>query len=280
MSPDREIDILAGELRTSIGLLLRRLRQAQADGELTLPETAALARLDRGGPATSAELRGPSRSARSRWARPSPRSRRAAWSAARPTRPTAGGWSCRVTTPACRCCATAAARAPRRWRRRCRSGFTADELEQLLARRAAARATGAEHLMRARGAAVVVDDRYKWVALSNTTLAVFMAALDGSIVIIALPAIFRGIHLDPLEPGQHQLPAVDDHGLPARAGRAGGHARPARATCTAGCGSTTPASSVFTVASILLSFDPFHGRPGRAVADRLAAAAGRSAGRC
>ena len=41
-------------------------------------------------------------------------------------------------------------------------------------------------------------DRYKWVALSNTTMAVFMSALDGSIVIIALPAIFRGIHVDPL----------------------------------------------------------------------------------
>lgn len=33
-------------------------------------------------------------------------------------------------------------------------------------------------------------DRYRWIALSNTTLAVFMSALDGSIVIIALPAIF------------------------------------------------------------------------------------------
>jgi MFS family permease len=39
------------------------------------------------------------------------------------------------------------------------------------------------------------------VALSNTTLGVLMAALDGSIVIIALPAIFRGIGLDPLAPG-------------------------------------------------------------------------------
>jgi hypothetical protein len=44
----------------------------------------------------------------------------------------------------------------------------------------------------------VTDDRYKWVALANTTAAVFMSALDGSIVLIALPAIFRGIHLDPL----------------------------------------------------------------------------------
>ena len=36
--------------------------------------------------------------------------------------------------------------------------------------------------------------------LSNTTLGAFMATLDSSIVIISLPAIFRGIHLDPLDP--------------------------------------------------------------------------------
>src|SRR5246127_1010696 len=42
--------------------------------------------------------------------------------------------------------------------------------------------------------------RYKWTALSNTTLGMFMATLDSSIVIISLPAIFRGIHLDPLQP--------------------------------------------------------------------------------
>jgi MFS family permease len=42
---------------------------------------------------------------------------------------------------------------------------------------------------------------YKWVALSNTTLAMVMATIDGSIVIIALPAIFRGINLNPLTPG-------------------------------------------------------------------------------
>jgi DNA-binding MarR family transcriptional regulator len=40
----------------SIGLLLRRLRQVQAEGELTLPESSALARLDRGGPATPTAL--------------------------------------------------------------------------------------------------------------------------------------------------------------------------------------------------------------------------------
>jgi MFS family permease len=43
--------------------------------------------------------------------------------------------------------------------------------------------------------------RYKWVALSNTTLSMTMATIDASIVIVAMPAIFRGIHLNPLTPG-------------------------------------------------------------------------------
>jgi MFS family permease len=42
---------------------------------------------------------------------------------------------------------------------------------------------------------------YKWVALSNTTLGVLLATIDASIVLIAMPDIFRGIHLDPLQPG-------------------------------------------------------------------------------
>ncbi len=42
---------------------------------------------------------------------------------------------------------------------------------------------------------------YKWVALSNTTLGILSATVNGSIVIISLPAIFRGIHLNPLTPG-------------------------------------------------------------------------------
>ncbi|MGA3030496.1 MAG: MFS transporter [Candidatus Limnocylindrales bacterium] len=45
------------------------------------------------------------------------------------------------------------------------------------------------------------DPNYKWVALSNTTLGVLMSAIDGSIVIISLPAIFAGIKLNPLDPG-------------------------------------------------------------------------------
>ncbi|HXP99392.1 MAG TPA: MFS transporter [Solirubrobacteraceae bacterium] len=43
-------------------------------------------------------------------------------------------------------------------------------------------------------------DRYKWIALSNVTLGVLLATLDGSITLIAMPDIFRGIHLDPLVP--------------------------------------------------------------------------------
>ena len=45
-----------------------------------------------------------------------------------------------------------------------------------------------------------IRDRYKWIALSNTTLAVLLATLDISITLIAMPAIFRGINLDPLVP--------------------------------------------------------------------------------
>src|SRR5215475_10844712 len=42
---------------------------------------------------------------------------------------------------------------------------------------------------------------YKWVALSNTTIGVLLATIDSSIMLIAMPEIFRGIGLNPLEPG-------------------------------------------------------------------------------
>ncbi len=51
------------------------------------------------------------------------------------------------------------------------------------------------------GATAARQDNYKWVALANTTAAVFMSQLDGSIVLIALPAIFVGIGLDRSRPG-------------------------------------------------------------------------------
>ncbi len=43
--------------------------------------------------------------------------------------------------------------------------------------------------------------RYKWVVLSNTTLGILLASVNASIVLISLPAIFRGIGLNPLAPG-------------------------------------------------------------------------------
>jgi MFS family permease len=113
----------------------------------------------------------------------------------------------------------------------------------------------------ASGTTVVTGDRYKWVALSNTTAAVFMSALDGSIVIIALPAIFRGINLDPLAPGNvtYLLWMIMGYRLVqavlvmtlGRLGDMFGRVRIYNA-----------GFAVFTAASVLLSFDPFHGTHG------------------
>jgi MFS family permease len=105
------------------------------------------------------------------------------------------------------------------------------------------------------------DDSYKWVALANTTAAMFMSALDGSIVIIALPAIFRGIHLDPLSSGNisyllwmimgyRLVQAV----LVVNLGRLGDMFGRVRMY--------NQGFVVFTIASILLSFDPFQGTHG------------------
>jgi MFS family permease len=120
-----------------------------------------------------------------------------------------------------------------------------------------------------RAATTPPDHGYTWVALSNTTMAVFMSALDGSIVIISLPAIFRGIHLDPLAAGNigyllwmimgyRLVQAV----LVVTLGRLGdmyGRVRIYNA-----------GFAVFALASVLLSFDPF---AGGSVAGLIAAAA-------
>jgi EmrB/QacA subfamily drug resistance transporter len=47
-----------------------------------------------------------------------------------------------------------------------------------------------------------IGPHYKWIALTNTTLGVLMASIDSSIVLISLPAIFNGIHVNPLAPGE------------------------------------------------------------------------------
>ncbi|WP_285549985.1 MFS transporter [Actinoplanes regularis] len=52
-----------------------------------------------------------------------------------------------------------------------------------------------------RGVLAADDPHYKWVALSNTTLGTLLATINSSIVLISLPAIFKGVELDPLQPG-------------------------------------------------------------------------------
>ena len=47
--------------------------------------------------------------------------------------------------------------------------------------------------------------RCKWIALSNTTLGMLMATVNASIMLIALPDIFRGIGVNPLQPGNTTL---------------------------------------------------------------------------
>src|SRR6202008_710702 len=101
-------------------------------------------------------------------------------------------------------------------------------------------------------------DNYRWVALTNTTAAVFMSALDGSIVIIALPAIFRGIGLDPLAPAniayllwvimRYRLGQAGFVVILGRLGDIVGRVR-----------IYNLGFAVFTVASVLLSLDPFTG---------------------
>ncbi|HEY1988456.1 MAG TPA: MFS transporter [Acidimicrobiales bacterium] len=49
--------------------------------------------------------------------------------------------------------------------------------------------------------AAVTEDGYKWVALFISTLGMLMATIDGSITLISLPDIFRGIGIDPLQSG-------------------------------------------------------------------------------
>jgi MFS family permease len=99
---------------------------------------------------------------------------------------------------------------------------------------------------------------YKWVALSNTTLGMLMATVNSSIVIISLPAIFRGIGLEPLQPGNIGYLLwmlmgylVATSVLVVTFGRIGdmlGRVRMYNAGCV-----------VFTVASIGLALVPGHG---------------------
>ena len=205
IAPD--VERAAGELRACLGPLVRRLRQVQVDGELTLSQVSVLVRLEREGPSTPGALAAVeqitpqsmgailaalaqgglvSRSGRpvrrapgahlDHRRRPGKPSRRPS-----PKGPAAGPSHHRNPHPGR---ATAADRghptAGTLW-------FSLSETALLP--------------QPARGAERPADDRYKWVALTNTSLGMFMAVLDSSIVIIAMPAIFRGIGLNPLAPG-------------------------------------------------------------------------------
>jgi MFS family permease len=98
---------------------------------------------------------------------------------------------------------------------------------------------------------------YKWIVLSNTTLGMLLASINASIVLISLPAIFRGIGLNPLAPanvsyllwmlmGYLVVTAV----LVVFFGRLGDMFGRVRIY--------NLGFAVFTVAAIALSFDPFH----------------------
>ena len=68
------------------------------------------------------------------------------------------------------------------------------------------RSVGLGRAGRARGAggadvSLPVPDSYKWLALFVSTLGMLMATIDGSITLISLPDIFRGIGINPLQPG-------------------------------------------------------------------------------
>ncbi len=98
---------------------------------------------------------------------------------------------------------------------------------------------------------------YKWVVLSNTTLGILLASINASIVLISLPAIFRGIGLNPLAPGNVSyllwmlmgylvVTAV----LVVPFGRLGDMYGRVRIY--------NIGFVIFTLAAIALSFDPFH----------------------
>ncbi len=102
---------------------------------------------------------------------------------------------------------------------------------------------------------------YRWVALSNTTMGMLLVTINSSIVIISLPAIFRGIRLDPLQPGNVSYLLwiimgflVVSAVLVVTLGRLGDMYGRVKMY--------NLGFLVFSIFSVLLSVDPFHGGPG------------------
>src|SRR5437763_7100111 len=103
--------------------------------------------------------------------------------------------------------------------------------------------------------------QYKWIALSNSTLGVLLATLDASITLIAMPDIFRGLHLDPLVPANSVYLLwmilgflVVSSVLIVSLGRLGDMFGRVRIY--------NLGFVIFTVASLLLAVDPLTGRAG------------------
>jgi len=104
-------------------------------------------------------------------------------------------------------------------------------------------------------------DRYKWIALTNTTLGIFMATINSSIILISLPAIFRGIGINPLSPGNvgYLLWLLMGYMLVTAVlvislGRLGDIKGRVRIY--------NLGFAVFSFASVVLALDPFHGGAG------------------
>ncbi|MBS2963804.1 MFS transporter [Actinocrinis puniceicyclus] len=114
---------------------------------------------------------------------------------------------------------------------------------------------------RRRGWVSVDHPRYKWIALSNTTLGMLIATINSSIVLISLPAIFNGIRLDPLRPGNvsyllwmlmgYMLVSAVLVVALGRLGDIWGRVRIYNAGFL-----------IFAVTSVILSLDPLHGGGG------------------
>ena len=115
--------------------------------------------------------------------------------------------------------------------------------------------------MAARGMDGIHRDQYKWIALTNTTLGVFMATINSSIILISLPAIFNGIGINPLSPGNvgYLLWLLQGYLLVTAVlvislGRLGDIVGRVRIF--------NLGFAVFSFASVLLALDPMHGGSG------------------
>ena len=106
-----------------------------------------------------------------------------------------------------------------------------------------------------------MSSNYKWIALTNTTLGIFMATINSSIILISLPAIFRGIGINPLAPGNvgYLLWLLMGYMLVTAVlvislGRLGDIMGRVRIY--------NFGFAVFSFASVVLALDPFHGGKG------------------